>query len=201
MTPPLSIDSIAELGKNGGTVKEVFEMVIRFIALVAFVFSIGAAQAATISGTGSLSSSGAGDFAFFGTGVQDGAGPNLSISTSSAGNFFASGPLTPPPAVILTGSSLVSTTFGQGFIEILYGSSGGTLATDFAQFLVRIDNFGIPFANADVSSTAILVPTTANISVTSAYPAVIPLPAGLPLLLGGVGALALLRRRSVAQTR
>lgn len=171
-------------------------MVLRFFALIAVLFTFSAAHASTINGTGSLTLNGSGGFAFFGTGLQAGtSSPTLQFSATSAGNFNAIGVAIPPnppiPPVTLTGSDLVSTTFGEGFIDIVYGASTGSLTADFEQFLVRINGF-----TGNASSTTISGTTNASITVSAVDLSAVPLPAGLPLLIAGMGAFALVRRRS-----
>lgn len=161
----------------------------RFLLVVLFVFGFGAAQASTIDGTGFLVSSGNGTFAFSGAGTQFGSTDLFLVNVDDLGNFSAIAPSSGPPPLNLVGNLLTSTVFGTGFIEMIFAEAGGSLAADFPQILVRIDSFG-PFD----ASTPLPFDSDATFSITP-----VPLPAGLPLLLGGLAGLALIRRRRSTQ--
>lgn len=79
----------------------------------------------------------------------------------------------------------------NGVLELLFDVTGGTFAAEFGdQVLMTLTaNFGSDPFNIDFGSTA------GTLSLNPVIAAV-PLPAGLPLLLGGFGCFALLRRRA-----
>jgi hypothetical protein len=99
-------------------------------------------------------------------------------------------PVLTSAALIATAASSDAAVDGDDVIELLFGSLGGSAAGAFGErALVTLvgefgeDPFGIGFAFTPVAFSANPVTT----------PAPIPLPAGLPLILTGLGALGALR--------
>jgi len=90
--------------------------------------------------------------------------------------------------------TLVRTGFDGDILELLFGNLTGSAADGFGN-LARVDIFFVgPIPGTDPLLN--LVDGTAyDVSATVSSVAPIPLPAALPLLLAGLGGLALLRRR------
>ncbi|MEI4235041.1 hypothetical protein [Roseovarius sp. D22-M7] len=89
--------------------------------------------------------------------------------------------------------STVSDPDGDDIVEMLFDTLGGPAETEFGTFAVATltGEFGAsPFAPTSLLSTS---GVTGSFSIKSANPTPIPLPAGLPLLLGGFGLLWLVR--------
>lgn len=93
---------------------------------------------------------------------------------------------------------LVAVGFTDNVIEFQFGNLTGSGARDFGSSLLALITFDDPlganpfdnFFDGDSLGATITISSVLDTSV-----APIPLPAGLPLLLGGMGVLALARRR------
>ena len=162
---------------------------------------------ATVSGTGTatLSSTGIG---FIGSGVASGGGiAGPVVLPSNFLNLTASG------SSISTGSFL-STTLGpflsgsfedaraeSGILSFLFAVNGGSAASSFGSHVIyTLSNTSFTndtFANLSLIQPPGTVPV-APVSFSITQATAIPLPAGIILLLTGLGALGLARRRASA---
>ena len=106
-----------------------------------------------------------------------------------------------PPAVLLTGTSIdaaAGTDLLGGFIQALFSTTGGTLASDYGSlFRVTLRNAAFTASSLDVGAPIVVSgPNTVALVEAVTAPGVVPLPAGIWLLLGGIGGLVTLRKRS-----
>jgi hypothetical protein len=96
--------------------------------------------------------------------------------------------------VLLSSDTVINVTYGASTLEILMGNLGGTAASAFGGFaLLTIDLLSLPAtANPFENATSFESYEVAGL-IESVSP--IPLPAGLSLLLAGLGAAGALRLR------
>jgi len=94
-------------------------------------------------------------------------------------------------AIVLTGDAVGRAGFTPGTIEVLFETSGADVLATYAFSAGGAEGAADPFVA--LSSAGDLSLHDARITLSEVAP--IPLPAALPLLLAGAGALVLVRRR------
>jgi len=162
---------------------------------------------ATVSGAGAVTLGFTG-IGFVGSGVASGggiAGPvgplNNILNLTAAGPAIVGGSfISTSPAPFLIGS-FEDARAESGILSFLFAVNGGTAASSFGSHVIyTLSNATFTtdtFANLSLIQPPGTVPATpVSFSITQAT--AIPLPAGLILLLTGLGALGLARRRASA---
>lgn len=198
----------------------------RFILLIAFVWGTAAAQAATLSdvtavvggptindsaGTVSVSPFGVSYTGSVGALASTGASfsvlqadfnglPNLFVAQSLPTlSITPAGPVIGLPSPLLLGTA-IDVADGTGFIQALFSTTGGSLAPQFGTlFRLTLSNSLFTDTTLDPGAPDLVTgnDTVALVEAVAA-PNVIPLPAGIWLMLGGIGGLLTLRKRSQA---
>ena len=148
--------------------------------------------------------SGAGDLSLF---DAEALSPDLSstgtLLLNLAVNFDASAPSATADGVLLSedddgpflDGTLVEAGYDNDILQLLYGDLTGSAAGDFGGFALLEVFFIALFPGTDPLSN-LVDGITYDVSATVSSAAPIPLTAGLPLLLAGLGGLLMLRRRA-----
>lgn len=137
--------------------------------------------------------SGGNPIGFNGYMIGTSAGPGLPLIGITFVDIFSQ---TIPTPDFLTGTFLdESVNVAAGTADLLFLKTGGTLASDFGDYFV-LSLVKDPLGPLDTSGSA--QDAVAYLTSAQLVNAVIPLPAGGVLLIGGLGLLAAVRRRKAA---
>ena len=162
---------------------------------------------ATVSGAGAVTLGFTG-IGFVGSGVASGGGiagpvvlPSNFLNLTASGSSISSGSFLSTTLGPFLSGSFEDARAESGILSFLFAVNGGTAASSFGSHVIyTLSNATFTtdtFANLSLIQPPGTVPATpVSFSITQAT--AIPLPAGIILLLTGLGALGLARRRASA---
>ena len=102
----------------------------------------------------------------------------------------------PPPPTIFLAGELLDISFGFSVVDMLFSVSDGVLAPAFGDLVLVSVFSGPPLSLASSVSTQQTQPLP-GLTITSVT--AVPVPAALPLLISGIGALFVMQRRRRAR--